>query len=164
MPNYRRAREGSTYFFTVVTFARRPFLCSEESRAALRMAVAETRTSHPFVVEAWVLLPDHLHCIWRLPEGDMDYSVRWGLIKRGFTRRIRDAMELPGRNASREKHREAAAWQRRFWEHMVRDEGDCEAHSDYLHYNPVKHGLVAAPKDWPFSTFHKPGRVGTAHR
>lgn len=114
MPNCRRAREGNTYFFTVVTFARRPFLCSEESRAALRAAVAETREVHPFVVDAWVLLPEHLHCIWRLPEGDGDYSTRWGWIKRGFTRRTRAVLESPKPSASRERHREAAVWRRRY--------------------------------------------------
>jgi putative transposase len=88
MPNYRRAREGNTYFLTVVTHRRRRFLCDERSRTALRAAIAETRTSHPFVIEARVLLPDHLRCLWRLPEGDTDYSIRWALIKKGSTKSV----------------------------------------------------------------------------
>jgi putative transposase len=90
-----------------------------------------------------------------LLEGDLDYSIRWGLIKRGFTRRIQNSIDLPERVASRERHREATVCQQRFWEHRVRDERDFEVHCDYPHYNPVKHGLAPAPSHWPFSTFHR---------
>ena len=89
MPKYRRSRIGSTYFFTVVTYRRRPILCLDASRVALRQAIADTRRSHPFAIVAWVLLPDHLHCIWELPEGDSGYSVRWAMIKKGFTQRVK---------------------------------------------------------------------------
>ena len=151
MPNYIRARDGSTYFFTVVTHERKPILCQEESFSSLR----EVKTSRPFKIKAWVLLPDHLHCMWELPPGDFDYSVRWALIKKEFTKRMKGRLE-PGRpSASRRRKREGALWQRRFWEHRIRDEKDYETHCDYIHYNPVKHGLVTRAKDWEFSTFHR---------
>jgi putative transposase len=89
MPNYRRAKEGNTYFFTVVTYNRQPILCWDTCRNVLREVIQETREAHPFKTEAWVLLPDHIHCIWQLPEGDKDYSMRWGLIKKGFTQRTK---------------------------------------------------------------------------
>lgn len=94
MPTYRRVREGRTYFFTVVTYQRQPILCLDKSRAALREAIADTRASHPFAVSAWVLLPDHMHCIWELSKGDTDYSTRWGLIKSGFTKRAKAWLSL----------------------------------------------------------------------
>lgn len=155
MSNYRRAREGNTYFFTLVTFQRQPILCLDESRQLLREAIAMVRETHPFVVDAWVLLPDHMHCIWRLPEGDTGYSTRWGLIKSAFTKGAKGWLPTPSANASRRKHREGTVWQRRFWEHMIRDERDFAAHYDYIHFNPVKHGYAPAPRDWPFSTFHR---------
>lgn len=154
MPNYRRAREGKTYFFTVVTYNRQPFLCSEEHRITLRQTIEEIRLLKPFEIDAWVLLPDHLHCIWTLPEGDADYSKRWGLIKSRFTKKVGWAMPT-NQSPSRLKHREGVVWQRRFWEHQIRDEEDFEAHCNYIHYNPVKHGYVSAPGDWHYSTFHK---------
>ena len=133
MPNYRRAREGHTYFFTVVTFQRGPILCLERSRSVLRESIDKVRTSYPFSIEAWVLLPDHMHCIWRLPEGDSDYSIRWALIKKEFTNRAKTWLSLPDPTASRKKHREAMVWQRRFWEHMITDERDFSVHCDYIH-------------------------------
>lgn len=155
MSDYRRARCGRMYFFTVVTYDRRPVLCLEQSRIALREAILETRKLHPFSVVAWVLLPDHLHCIWELPESDSDYSTRWSLIKKGFSRRISGQIALPDQTVSRNKHRESTVWQRRFWEHQIQCEQDFQAHCDYIHFNPVKHGLVTAARDWPFSTFHR---------
>ena len=157
MPNYRRAREGNTYFFTVVTYGRQPILCLKESRAVLRDIINETRAEMPFEVDAWVLLPDHLHCIWTLPERDGDYSKRWGFVKAGYTKRIGKTLVGKGQaiDASRLKHREEVVWQRRFWEHRIRDEKDYEMHCNYIHYNPVKHGLVSAPKDRAYSTFNK---------
>ncbi|MEW6327498.1 MAG: transposase [Thermodesulfobacteriota bacterium] len=155
MPNYRRAREGNTYFFTVVTYQRQPILCCEESRALLREIITKVRNSHPFIIEAWVLLPDHMHCIWRLPDGDVAYSLRWALIKSEFTKRARAWLHMPSPTASRKKYREGTVWQRRFWEHMIRDEQDFSAHCDYIHYNPVKHRVVNTPKDWPYSTFRR---------
>lgn len=143
MPNYRRARvSGGCYFFTLVAHNRRLVLTGENTRAALRAAVQAVCEEHPFRVDAWVLLPDHLHCLWRLPEGDADYSLRWAKIKR-FTR------QHLGMSA-REK-----LWQPRYWEHCIRDENDFARHADYIHLNPVKHGLVRCAADWPYSTFHR---------
>ena len=162
MSNYRRTRaEGGTYFFTVVTYRRRPLLTLPESRIALRSAIEEMRSQHPFTIEAWVLLPDHLHCIWRLPAGDNDYSKRWGLIKAGFTKKTKHLFQRDEwMNDSKTRHREATIWQRRFWEHQIRDEIDYQAHMDYIHFNPVKHGLVSNVNEWPYSTFHRYVREG----
>ena len=143
MSNYRRARvPGGSYFFMLVAHDRRPVLTNEDVRAALRAAVQAVRTDHPFYVEAWVLLPDHLHCLWRLPEGDADYALRWAKIKR-FTR------HHLGMSAGEK------LWQPRYWEHCIRDENDFARHADYTHWNPVKHGLVRCAADWPYSTFHR---------
>lgn len=155
MSNYRRARCGSTYFFTLVTYKRQPILCLPESIKVLKDTVRKVQQARPFDINAWVLLPDHLHCVWELPEGDSNYSVRWALIKKTFTKGIQGLIETPLPSNSRLKHREATVWQRRFWEHRIRDEADMRRHSDYIHYNPVKHGLVDSPKDWEHSTFHR---------
>ncbi len=143
MPNYRRARvPGGCYFFTLVAYGRRPVLTNENIRTALRTAVQAVRDEHPFAIEAWVLLPDHLHCLWRLPDGDADYSLRWAKIKR-YTRHHLGM-------STGEK-----LWQPRYWEHCIRDENDFARHTDYIHWNPVKHGLVRCAADWPYSTFHR---------
>lgn len=158
MSNYRRAREGNTYFFTLVTYQRQPILCLDQCSAALKEVIKEVQFEHPFEIKAWALLPDHLHCIWELPEGDFNYSMRWGLIKKEVTKRIRLSYEMVGTahpTESRKKHREGTVWQRRFWEHQIRNERDFAVHCDYIHYNPVKHGLVKSPKDWLHSTFHR---------
>jgi putative transposase len=160
MPNYRRVRDARTYFFTVVTWQRQPILCLDLSRRILRELVDALRATRPFDVDAWVLLPDHLHCIWTLPEGDPHYSARWGWIKKELTRRIADRGDILAPSASRRRHREGGVWQRRFWEHRIRDETDFVTQCDYIHYNPVKHGLVSAPRDWPYSTFHRFARAG----
>ena len=127
----------------------------------LRNVVDEVRQLRPFTVCGWVLLPDHIHCIWTLPENDCDYSKRWGMIKAGFSKR---AKNLFHRNEwmtdSKRKHREATIWQRRFWEHMIRDTDDLRRHMDYIHFNPVKHGLVKRVRDWPYSTFHRSVKNG----
>ncbi|MBI5443623.1 MAG: transposase [Deltaproteobacteria bacterium] len=161
MPNYRRANTaGATYFFTVVTYGRQRWLCEKEARDALRGAIREVRATRPFQIRAFVLLPDHLHCLWTLPEGDADLSTRWRLVKSGTTRRLTEgglaaALELHPASASRKRSGECTLWQRRFWEHQIRDERDYSSHCDYVHYNPVRHGLVRAPQDWPNSTFHR---------
>ena len=143
MSNYRRIRvPGGSYFFTLVAHDRRPVLVNENVRAALRAAVQAVREEHPFYVEAWVLLPDHLHCMWRLPEGNADYSLRWAKIKRL-------TMHHLGMLAGEK------LWQPRYWEHCIRDENDFARHADYIHWNPVKHGLVRCAADWPYSTFHR---------
>ena len=154
---YRRARvAGGTYFFTLVTYRRRRFLTDAGPRAWLRAAIEATRADYPFLIDAWVLLPDHLHCLWTLPEEDADYSARWALIKRRFTQRAGNALHRDDwMSASKRKYREGTVWQRRFYEHVIRDERDLNAHMDYIHYNPVKHGLVARVADWPYSTFHR---------
>jgi putative transposase len=168
MPNYKRARFGSTYFFTVVTHERRKILCLEPCREILRDVMNQTRDAHPFTTETMVLLPEHLHCIWKLPDGDTNYSMRWGLIKKEFTKRARDVVgKMVGTahpTASRIKHGEGTMWQRRFWEHQIRDQEDFNAHVEYIHYNPVKHGLVKAPKDWEYSSFSRYVKEGIYDR
>jgi putative transposase len=161
MPNYRRSFVGNTYFFTVVTFNRLPILTSEPARSILRRAWLDVRKRYPFKIEAVCLLPEHLHCVWVLPEDDQDYSVRWKEIKRLFTHGYIKAVG-PGeaRNASRQKRGEAAIWQRRFWEHTIRDAADLNRHIDYIHYNPVKHRLCERVSDWPWSSFHHYVRMG----
>jgi putative transposase len=162
MPNYRRATTpGAVYFFTVVTHRRRPILTRPDSVVTLREAIRDTRLTLPFEILAWVLLPDHLHCLWRLPVGDRDFSKRWGLIKAGFSKRIAGTLpETEGPIPSRLAHRERAVWQRRFWEHQIRGEEDMRRHMDYIHYNPVRHGHVERVGDWPYSTFHRCVRQG----
>jgi len=157
MPEYRRTKiAGGTFFFTVVTFNRKPFLISDTARNLLHSAWVATQQRFPFITEAICLLPDHLHCIWRLPEDEIDYSVRWKEIKRRFTKRYLEQIG-PGEppNESRLKRHEAAVWQRRFWEHTIRDQADLNAHLDYIHFNPVKHGLVERVSDWSWSSFHR---------
>jgi len=151
MPNFQRANQpGGTFFFTVVTYQRKPFITQPICRETLRQVIHQVRQENPFTLDAWVLLPDHMHCIWTLPERDADFSKRWGLIKARFTKNIRrSSLQLP-----------KTIWQNRFWEHQVRDDLDFEKHVDYIHYNPVKHGLVSSVRDWPFSTFHRFVRSG----
>jgi putative transposase len=129
------------------------WLLSNSARAALRESIDKVRARYPFVIDAWVLLPDHLHCIWTLPKGDDDFSTRWRLIKSAVTKKLGDGGE--SKNTSRSRRKEADLWQRRFWEHRIRDDCDYATHCDYIHYNPVRHGLVDMPKNWPYSTFHK---------
>jgi putative transposase len=157
MPQYRRLLiPGGTYFFTVVTFNRMPIFINPQVRALLDAVLLKTKSRHPFQNEAYCILPDHLHCIWILPEGDADYSMRWREIKRLFSRGYLKHVGPGGlRNASRRNHGEAAIWQRRFWEHAIRDQEDFNNHVAYIHFNPVKHGLVNQVKDWPWSSFHR---------
>jgi len=154
---YRRAdKQGGTYFFTVVTENRRRFLLDDLARRCLRRAWLEIREHRPFRLEAICLLPDHLHCIWQLPIGDSDFSSRWGGIKALFSRYYLQQGGSEGkRSLSRQRSGEAAIWQRRFWEHLIRDQEDYNRHMDYIHYNPIKHGLVSCVADWPWSTFHR---------
>jgi putative transposase len=161
MSDYRRSRTaGGTYFFTVVTNERQPVLTTEAVRMALREAIQRARTTLPFQIDAWVLLPDHLHCIWTLPEDEANYSARWAVIKRRVSESCAAMANAP-RSDSGRKRNERAFWQRRFWEHRIRDDADLARHMDYIHWNPVKHGLVKAVKDWPYSSFHKHVRRGT---
>jgi putative transposase len=162
MANYRRACiKGGTYFFTVVTYRRQKLFNNPECRIILRDAIKHVRQQHPFQIDAWALLPEHLHCIWTLPEGDADFSKRWGLIKAGFSKQAKPFLHRENwMNASKISHRETTIWQRRFWEHQIRDEEDFSRHVDYIHWNPVKHGHAAQAKDWPYSTFHRYVRDG----
>ena len=157
---YRRVKvKGSIYFFTLVTHNRRPFLSYPDNVALLRQAFQYTMQRHPMKIDAFVLLPDHLHSIWTLPDDDYNFSMRWRLIKSYFTRHCPD--KYAGIvSASRRDKQERAFWQRRFWEHVIRDDKDFVNHIEYIHYNPVKHGLVDAPKDWEYSSFHRYVQAG----
>ena len=152
---YRRFyQSGARYFFTVVTENREPILIDniERLRSAFRLCLSR----YPFEVEAIVVLPDHLHTIWRLPEGNSDFSRRWMVIKRKFSSGLPEGKV----SASKAKKREKGIWQRRFWEHCIRDEDDWRNHVDYIHFNPVKHGYVSAPQDWLHSSYHQAVRNG----
>ena len=157
MPNYRRAIvPGGCFFFTVNLLERKQTLLVDHI-AALREAVVTTRRGHPFTIDAFVVLPDHLHAVWTLPLDDCDFSTRWRLIKSRF------AAALPRqerRSEIRIARRERGIWQRRFWEHLIRDETDYARHVEYCYINPVKHGLVARVRDWPYSSFHRAVRAG----
>jgi|SRR5690349_2619717 len=156
MVRYRRNFiAGGTYFFTV-TLADRSAQTLTEHVAHLRHAVRQTRISQPFDIDAIVVLPDHLHMVMTLPDGDADYPNRWRLIKRRFT----DAVLKSQTEVVRLRNGEVALWQRRYWEHTIRDEKDFERHIDYIHFNPMKHGLVARVRDWPHSSFHRYVRQG----
>jgi putative transposase len=157
MSRYRRAAAtGSSYFFTVAAYRRQPILSDEAIRNALRTAIETVRMARPFVIDAWVLLPDHLHCVWTLPDGDADFPTRWMLIKRAVSLACRENYRRADWvTSSKLKHRESTIWQRRFWEHQIRDENDFARHVDYIHFNPVKHGHVQQAEDWPYSTFHR---------
>lgn len=157
MSNYRRARTaGGTYFFTVVTYRRQQIFIDDDVINELRNAIKWVKQKHPFEINAWVLLPDHMHCVWTLPKGDDAYSKRMGMIKAKFTSRVKHKLERNElKTDPKIRRHESTIWQRRFWEHEIRDEKDFERHVDYIHYNPVKHGLVNEVCDWPHSTFHR---------
>ncbi len=159
MPHYRRLYiPGSWYFFTVVTHERNPILTSRLARRSLRTAIDATRHGYPFTTVAWVVLPDHLHCIWQMPDGDADFTTRWRLIKTRFTKSYlrSGGVEITDLSISRVRRKERGVWQRRFWEHCLRDEADLRSHIAYIHHNPVKHGLVEDSRAWPYSSIHRP--------
>lgn len=157
MPDYRRAWvPGGTYFFTVNLLERRRRLLVEHIDA-LRASFAAACVVRPFDVMAIAVLPDHLHCVWQLPEGDGDNADRWKRIKTAFSRRLPSGEYL---SAVRRARSERGIWQRRYWEHLVRDEEDLARHIDYVHINPVKHGLVERVIEWPYSSFHAYVRRG----
>jgi putative transposase len=157
MADYRRwLVPGATYFFTVVTYQRRPILASEDAVHMLGDVMRSVRKTSSFHTIAMAVLPDHIHCVWSLPPGDLDFSTRWKKIKRDFTLRwTNSGGTVSPVSSSRVSRGEHGVWQRRFWEHLVRDEADLEHCCDYIHYNPVKHGYAASPADWPWSTFAK---------
>jgi putative transposase len=162
MSDYRRWYvPGGTYFFTVVTHDRAPTFRTPGAAPLLGAVMRTVRAKDPFRTLAIVLLWDHLHCVWALPEGDSGFSRRWRRIKGEFTERwLVDGGDEGLRSPSRLRQGERAVWQRRFWEHQIRDEPDLERHVDYIHYNPVKHGYVGKVADWPWSSFHRHVRRG----
>ena len=156
MSRYLRCVSGRTFFFTVVTHERRPILTTDLGRKSLRMAITAEQAVRPFDVVAIVLLPDHLHTVWELPADDRNFSLRWGRIKSQFTRHwLANGGEGGCTSASRDKRGEQAVWQRRFFEHTCRDEADLRRCVDYVHVNPLKHGLVSSVSEWPWSSFHR---------
>ncbi|MFM9883130.1 MAG: REP-associated tyrosine transposase [Burkholderiales bacterium] len=152
MPNYRRNRvPGGTYFLTVNALDRKSRLLVEHIDQ-LRAAVGLVRRRRAFHIDAWVVLPEHMHAVWTLPVGDDDYSSRWKAIKTEFSK------SLPPTEPRSPTHvlaGERGIWQRRFWEHTIRNDSDYCAHVDYVHVNPLKHGLVRRVRDWPHSSFHR---------
>ncbi len=162
MPNYRRLFvPGGTYFFTLVTHQRRSFLTEMSARRCLRRAFREVRKRRRFVLDAFVLLPDHLHCVWTLPSGDANYSVRWRQIKMRFTQMYLESGGVDaGVSNSRARKGERGVWQSRYFEHTVRDEKDLKHCIDYAHTNPLKHGLVSRVRDWPWSSFRRYVHLG----
>jgi len=158
MPNYRRYYvPGASVFFTVVTERRAKILGNDLTRDLLRAAFRDCfERWQPFRVDAMVMLPEHIHAIWTLPPDDCNFSKRWGAIKKHFTDAWLDlgGAEKP-RSDSRLRRRRRGVWQRGFWDHVLRDERDYKRHFDYIHYNPVKHGLVGCPRDWPYSSCHR---------
>lgn len=157
MPRYKRTYvAGGMFFFTLVTHLRRPLFTNPKARECLHLAIQEEQSNHPFDMTAIVLLPDHLHCVWRLPENDEDYSRRWGRIKSKFTKLwLAQSREEIRISKARHLHREKGVWQKRFWEHRIRDENDFMRHVNYIHYNPVKHDLVRCPHKWTYSSFKR---------
>ncbi|MBB3104137.1 REP-associated tyrosine transposase [Azomonas macrocytogenes] len=157
MSRYRRARvPGATYFFTVTLRDRQSDLLTRHIDL-LRSTVKATKARHPFYIDAWVVLPEHMHCLWTLPAGDADFALRWKVIKFAFAKRLPITEPRP---AALIKRGERGIWQRRYWEHLIRDERDYERHFDYIHFNPVKHGYVTRVGDWPYSSFHRAIREG----
>ena len=147
MSYYRRTiAVGGCFFFTVVTYNRIPWFSDSDNVQLLRNAFKRVILKHPFKIDAIVVLPDHIHTIWQLPENDSDYSLRWRLLKSHFSRQ---------KNLLTNARKEKPVWQRRYWEHLIKDEHDWRTHLDYIHYNPVKHGLVSNPLHWPYSSFRQ---------
>ena len=157
MPNYRRKYIGSgTYFFTVKTYKGQKLFSESAALGCLRASMAAVKAKWPFEIQAMVVLPEHLPCIWTLPPELPDYSSRWGQIKRNFTKMWLSQSKVNIQvSSSRQKRKEQGFWQRRFWEHAIRDRDDFARHMDYIHFNPVKHKHVDCPHQWPYSSFHR---------
>ena len=161
MPNYRRNYAGSLFFFTLVTHGRRLIFNDHGARSLLRKAIERTRQDRPWDTEGIVLLPDHLHVLWHMQSGDTDYSGRIAAVKNRFTRAfLRSGGKEGCASAGQRRHRRRGVWQPRFWEHTIRDAKDFRLHLDYIHVNPVKHGLADRPVDWPWSSFHRYVKTG----
>ena len=158
MPDYRRAwHPGGTYFFTVNLLQRQGNDLLIRHVETLRRVVRAVQSRHGFRIHAWVVLPEHLHCVIELPDNDDDFATRWRLIKMGVSKALPKTEWL---SETRARRGERGIWQRRYWEHLIRDEADFRAHMDYVHINPVKHGLVKRVADWPYSTFHRLVELG----
>ena len=157
MANYRRNfLAGGSYFFTVNLADSRLTLLNDHIDL-LRAAFRQVRSRHPFTIEAAVILPDHLHAIWTLPEEDADFALRWRLIKSAFSHRLMRSERI---STSRVSKGERGIWQRRYWEHTLRDQDDFSRHLDYIHFNPVKHGYASRAQDWPYSSLRRWVRLG----
>lgn len=155
---YRRVYiKGATYFFTLNLLNRHSSLLTDHI-THLRKAIVETQKSHPFIIDGIVILPEHVHIVITLPDNDSDFSFRLAKIKSLFSRQIARVELITD---SRKNKRERGIWQRRFWEHLIKDEIDFEHHLNYIHYNPVKHGYVKKASDWPYSSIHKLIKKGT---
>lgn len=151
---------GASYFFTL-TLEDRGARYLVDHVAVLRSCVAQVKERHPFDIEAMVVLPEHLHALWRLPVDDADFSTRWMLVKQAFTRKLVETGVLPPEaSAPRGRRGERTVWQKRFWEYQVQDDADFARHVDYIHFNPVKHGWVLRARDWPYSSLHRFVREG----
>ncbi|MFN3235285.1 MAG: REP-associated tyrosine transposase [Gammaproteobacteria bacterium] len=145
MSSYKRIfQAGSYYFFTVVTYDRLPVFKRHQNVTLLKESIKKIKCKYPFQINAWVILPDHIHMIWKLPRNDFDYTKRWRLIKREF------CLTQAGTTNKRNERR---IWQRRYWEHIIRNENDMKNHIDYIHFNPVKHGYTSTPSAWEYSSF-----------
>jgi len=152
MPDYRRIHaKGACWFFTVNLQQRQQRLLIDEINL-LKSCIKQVHKQKPFTINAWVVLPEHMHCLWTLPQGDEDYSGRWRAIKKAFSRAL---ASTECRSATQKQRAERGIWQRRFWEHKIRDDADFLRHLDYIHLNPLKHGWVTRVQDWPYSTFHR---------
>ena len=162
MPNYRRVIiEGGIYFFTLTTNNRQKIFLSSSARDIFLEAVNHVMNFHPFSTEAYCILPDHIHLLWRMPEEDANYSTRISEIKKRFSKEF--CAKYPSivkRNEFQVNRGESGVWQRRFWEHYIRDETDLNNHINYIHFNPVKHGIVRQVRDWPSSSFFNYARSG----
>jgi putative transposase len=158
MTRYRRFyTPGATWFFTVNLAQRRDNALLIDKIEPLRQAFRYVKQRHPFHIDAIVVLLDHLHCIWTLPEDDADFSSRWNLLKGQFSRSVEKGERV---SASRTGKRERGIWQRRFWAHLITDQGDFNRHVDYIHWNPVNHGKARQVAEWPYSSFHHYARLG----
>ncbi len=150
---YRRVfAPGGSYFFTLVTADRQKILVEDTTVDILREAFRRVMAKRPFRIDAAVVMPDHIHCIWSLPSKDHDYPTRWRLIKTWFTKHCNISPSIAP-NQARKNKGEQSIWQHRYWEHLLRDQRDFNRHVDYIHYNPVKHGYVSRPFDWQHSSF-----------
>ncbi len=156
MSHYRRAYiNGGMYFFTLVTYKRKPLLCSPKSIIRLRESFRYIIKKYPFEITGIVILPDHMHCILQMPPNDFNFSIRWNHFKRYYS---------IGMNSPSNQRREKMIWQRRYWEHLIRDENDFQNHMDYIHCNPVKHGYVSKPFEWEYSSFRREVHSGTYNK